>query len=257
MKDQKGLVVSRLTITAFIVAFLFVVAQLNDANKQLAQDKTIRGLHSISEMHPEQMMNLNSQFSGDPTAALKEASLAPDLKTITESEYQDLLKNAVQVITTNAPEQLANGATVTSSSFRAGGSSTIDAAAVTSDQGPVLSGVVAADSNTVVSSGTAVMVRAGPDGSVTTSYNSTPPSTVPEGAVTVSTDGTTTQYANAVAINADAATTGMAPIMVSGRTSVSVTKASSYVSYTNMHGDTVVIGFDSHNNPVLKSVFKK
>ena len=101
------------------------------------------------------------------------------------------------------------------------------------------------------------MVTAGPDGSVTTSYNSTPPSTVPEGAVTVSTDGTTTQYANAVAINADAATTGMAPIMVSGRTSVSVTKASSYVSYTNMHGDTVVIGFDSHNNPVLKSVFKK
>lgn len=258
MKDQKGLVISRLTITAFLVAFMFVVAQLSDANKQLAQDKTLRGLHSLSAMQPDQMMDLNSHFSGDPTSVLKEASLAPDLKTISESEYQDLLKNAIQVITTNATQRLSNGATVSSSSFSTESSGPIDSTSVTtSSQGPVMSSAVTSDGKTITPSGAAVMITAGNDGGVTTSYNSSPPSTVPEGVVTVSTDGLAAQYTDAVAVNSDAMATDMAPIMVSGRTSVSLTKASSYVSYTNVHGDTVVIGFDTHNIPVFKSVFKK
>lgn len=198
MKDQKGLVVSRLTITAFIVAFLFVVAQLNDANKQLAQNITTRGLHSLSAMHSDEMMALNSQFSGDPSLVLKEASLAPDLKTITESEYQDLLKNAVLVVTTNSPEILPNGATVTSGSFKAmGGSGMMGSTVSTTNEGSVVSDVVPADGQGVVSSGSAVMVTAGSDGSITTSYNSMPPVGVPEGVVTVSTDGSTLQIGRA------------------------------------------------------------
>lgn len=258
MKDQKGLVVSRLTITAFIVAFLFVVAQLNDANKQLAQNITTRGLHSLSAMRSDDMMALNSQFSGDPSLVLKEASLAPDLKTITESEYQDLLKNAVLVVTTNSPEILPNGATVTSGSFKAMGGGGMMGSTYSTSEGSVVSDVVPADAQGVVSSGSAVMVTAGSDGSITTSYNSMPPVGVPEGAVMVSTDGSTVQSGSIVAVSRDGSMSGMMPIdakVISS--SASLAKATSYVSYTNVHGETVVIGFDAHNLPLFKSVFKK
>lgn len=251
MKDQKGLVVSRLTITITIVAFLFLIAQLNDTQNQLAQNITNGGITSVRTMRPDRMMVLNSQFSGDPVIALQEASQAKDLKVITESDYQDLLKNAQLVITTNAPQVLANGATVTSSSIQsqvadgAMGYGTVQASSTVSgsDQGTLVSNSAPNDI------GPGMMIAGGLDGGMMAT-------TGPESSITVSSDGTTIESGSSVAVSTDTSS-ALQPIDIKVATPAESVKASTYVSYTNRQGETVVIGFDASGSPLFKSVFKK
>lgn len=259
--------------------------------KAVAEQTIDQSMMALSTQTPDKLAALQAKFGGDPTAALKEAKQAKDVKVITKDEFMAESRSAPGIFATSLGS--ANGAV---------GINNPSGISFMSTKGENGSGTAAISSGAVAVSGGSGMAAGG--GTISASFDGSTPTIVtgtdgnmpmPAGAQTVkvNADGTTTVSGMAEAgtsvssvpsssgrteagVAAIGATTAAGPngpvftqAMPAGAMATTVNAqagdlaqpvtitdaAATYLQYTDSKGHVVVLSLDKNGLPIFKTIF--
>ena len=220
---------SAVTICAVIAIAGYTVFNEKYAPHAQARELATQSLQQARLLTPAEVASFNKQFGGTPEQALADAQTAPDLKIISESQFQSVFSN---------PGSGAISMSMQASAVSASGQEV---------EAPTTAALGAPDSGqTMVISGSAT-VASDAAGSESGVGNTGPVMIAP-------TPG------NALELNTNGGMMSEQTGQLSSGTNGPITPVTQsvehlkYLEYTDVNGNTVVIGLNAENKPIMKAM---
>ncbi len=218
------------TITAVVVVAGYTIFNEKYAPHAQARELATQSIQAARQLSPAEIASFDKRFGGTPEQALVEAQSAADLKIISQEEFQNAFSKSDGGSISMSVGAPGDGPSTMSSGTPPEGGSIMVTGSATAISGDVTSGPVS---------------TTGQSGALTLSAGTITPidvtGTTPQGAVQLSTGG---------GVNISQSTTNSGPTILTPVQPLAL----KYLQYTNSNGDTVIIGMNDENKPVMKAV---